>query len=109
VKTTELVARGSTLPDIGVSPDIDKAAFALPEGGISDPVATPQGTAIVRVAGKEGVTDQQIAAGMDLLRDELVNQRRDRLFGGYMSKAKENLKIQVHPEAVARAMEPARR
>ena len=49
-------------------------AFALPEGGVSDPISTPQGTAIIRVAAKEGVTDAQVATGMDQMRDELVNQ-----------------------------------
>jgi hypothetical protein len=73
---------------------------------VSDPIATPQGTAIVRVAEKEAVTDAQIAAGMDQTREELVNQRRDRFFGGYMAKAKETLKISINQETLARAMGP---
>jgi peptidyl-prolyl cis-trans isomerase D len=107
VKTTELIARGAALPDIGISPDIDKAAFALPQGGVSDPIATPQGTAIVRVVEKEAVTDDQIAAGVDQTRTELVNQRRDRLFSGYMVKAKEKLKIEINQDALSRALAPA--
>jgi peptidyl-prolyl cis-trans isomerase D len=107
VKTTELVARGSALPDIGISPDIDKVAFALPQGGVSDPIATPQGTAIVRVVEKEAVTDEQIASGSDQTRTELIDQRRDRLFSGYMVKAKEKLKIQINQETLAGALAPA--
>ena len=107
VKTTELIARGAALPDIGISADVDKVAFALPQGGISNAVATPQGTAIVRVAEKEAVTDAQIAGGMDQTRQELVTQRRDRLFSGYMVKAKEKLKIEINQETLAQAMTPA--
>ena len=107
VKTTELVARGSALPDIGISAEIDKVAFALPQGGVSDPIATPQGTAIVRVVEKEAVTDEQIASGSDQTRTELLDQRRDRLFSGYMVKAKEKLKIQINQETLAGALAPA--
>jgi len=104
VKTTDLIARNSPIPDIGVSAEIERVAFDLPKGAVSDPIATPQGTAIVRVAEKEGVTDAQIAAGQDQLRDELRNQRRDRFFSGYMVKAKEKLKIQINQDNVTRAI-----
>jgi peptidyl-prolyl cis-trans isomerase D len=107
VKPTELVARGAPIPDIGVSPEIDKVVFPMPVGSVSNPISTPQGTAIVRVAEKEPVTDAQIAAGMDQTREELVNQRRDRFFNGYMAKAKESLKIAIHQETLARAVGPA--
>ena len=90
-----------------MSPEIDKVVFPLPVGSVSNPISTPQGTAIVRVAEKEPVTDAQIAAGMDQTREELVNQRRDRFFNGYMVKAKESLKIAIHQETFARAVGPA--
>lgn len=107
VKTTELIARGAALPDVGISAEIDKVAFTLPQGAVSDPIATPQGTAIVRVVEKEGVTEAQIASGQDQLREELVSQRRDRFFSGYMVKAKEKLKIEIRQDTLARAMAPA--
>src|SRR4029453_3178173 len=49
-KDTQLITRGSPIPDVGVNPEIDTAAFALPTGGVSDPVATSTATVIVRVA-----------------------------------------------------------
>ena len=107
VKPTELIARGAPIPDIGVSPEIDKVVFPMPVGSVSSPISTPQGTAIVRVAEKEPVTDAQVAAGMDQTREELINQRRDRFFNGYMLKAKETLKITINQETLARAVGPA--
>ena len=107
IKTTELIARGAQIPDLGASPEIDKAAFALPANGVSDPVTTPQGTVIVRVVEKEGVTDEQVAGGRDQLREELVNQRRDRFFSGYMLKAKQGLKIEIRQDTLARIVGPA--
>jgi hypothetical protein len=102
VKTSELVARGAALPDVGISADIDKIAFAMKPGQVSDPISTPQATAIVRVAERQDVTDEQIAAGREQLREELVNQRRDRFFSAFMQKAKQGLKIDIRQDVLAR-------
>jgi peptidyl-prolyl cis-trans isomerase D len=109
VKTTELITRGSAIPEFGVSADVDKVAFTLPKGGISDPISMAQGTAIVRVVDKEAVTDDQVKTGIETTRAELVNQRRDRFFGAYMAKAKEKLKVDIRQDTLARAISPTAR
>ena len=81
---------------------LENRSFCQRSGGVSDAVSTPTGTAIVRVAEKVDVTDAEIAAGRDQLRDELVNQRRDRFFGAYMQKAKQGLKIDIRQDTLAR-------
>ena len=107
VKTTELLARGSAIPDLGISEAIDAAAFSLPEGGVSDAIATPTGTAVIRVVERVDVTDAEIEQGKDALREELVNQRRDRFFGAYMEKAKTALQINIRQEILAQVTGPA--
>jgi len=102
VKTTELVARGTAIPDLGISEAVDAAAFALPQGGVSDAITTPTGTAVIRVVEKVGVTDAEVESGKDVLRDELVNVRRDKFFGTYMQKAKSGLKINIKQDTLAR-------
>ena len=102
VKSTELLARGSAIPDLGMSEAIDQAAFALPQGGVSDAISTPTGTAVIRVVEKVNVTDAEIEQGRESLREELVNQRRDRFFGAYMQKAKEGLSIAIREDVLAR-------
>jgi peptidyl-prolyl cis-trans isomerase D len=104
VKPTELITRGSAIPDIGASPDVDKVAFSLAKGAVSDPISTPQGTAIIRVVEKEDVTPEQIVSGREQLRDELVNQRRDQFFSAYMQDAKKNLKIEIKQDTLARVV-----
>jgi len=47
------------------------------------------------------VTDAEIEQGKDTLREELVNQRRDRFFGAYMEKAKTSLKINIRQDVLA--------
>jgi peptidyl-prolyl cis-trans isomerase D len=102
MKASDLVARGAALPDLGVSAEVDKVAFSLGPGKVSDPISTPQATAIVRVAEKQEVTDAQIASGRDQLREEMINQRRDKFFSAFMQKAKQGLKINIRQETLAR-------
>jgi peptidyl-prolyl cis-trans isomerase D len=104
VKPTELVARGSALPDLGVSDEADKIAFSLPAGGVSDVISTPGATAVIRVVERQDVTDAQIAAGRDELRDQLTDQRRDRFFSAYMQKTKTGLKINIHQDVLTRIL-----
>src|SRR5262245_9442823 len=48
-KETALISRGSPIPEVGTSADIDKVAFSLPVGGVSPPITTSDGTVIVKV------------------------------------------------------------
>jgi peptidyl-prolyl cis-trans isomerase D len=99
-KTTELIARGSPLPDIGASPAVDAVAFGLPEGAVSDPIGTETGAVIVRVASREDVTAAQIEAGRSALREELLSERRNRFFSSYMTKAKARMAIAINREVI---------
>ncbi len=100
VKTTELVARGSTLPEVGMSPGVDAAVFALPEGGVTGPIVTDSGTVIARVAEKDEVTPEEIATAKNGLREEMLNERRGRFFSAYMQKAREKMKTAINEELV---------
>ncbi|MGE0364085.1 MAG: peptidyl-prolyl cis-trans isomerase [Vicinamibacterales bacterium] len=105
-KASELVARGAALPDIGVNAEVEKAVFDLPVGGVAGPIATPNGQVIARVAERADVTPAQLAEGRDALRQELVNQQRDRFFAAYMAKAKQALKIGIRQDLLAQLMGP---
>jgi peptidyl-prolyl cis-trans isomerase D len=102
VKDTEMIARGSALPDIGTSVEVDKVAFTLPKGAVSDPVATNDGTAIIHVVDREEATPEKFKEGRDAFRAELLNERRSRFFTAYMTKAKEKAKIEVKTDVLQR-------
>src|SRR5258705_10927812 len=103
-KDTQLIARGSALPDIGVSADVDKVAFSLPVGGVSDPIPTASGTVIVRVPERADVTPDAFKQARETFRTQLVNERRERFFSSYMTKAKQGMKIQVNNDIVRRVL-----
>jgi peptidyl-prolyl cis-trans isomerase D len=102
--TTPALARDAVIPNIGKSPEIDKVAFSLPVGAVSDPIVTPQGIAIIRVATRPEVTAADYAAAKEKFRSEVLNERRMRFYQTYMDKARQKMKIEVNEEAMGRAI-----
>ena len=101
VKTTDLIARGAPIGDIGVSPALEDKAFSLPAGTVSDPVVTDNGAAIVKVLERKDVDPAEFAKQKDSTRDELLNQRKQQFFAAYMAKARERMKININREVIA--------
>ena len=101
-KDTQLIARESALPDVGVSAQVDKVAFALPIGGVSDPITTDAGTVVVKVVERDDVTPDEFRTAREQFRAELLNERRSRFFAAYMGKVKEKLNVQIKGDVVTR-------
>ena len=101
VKTTDLIARGAPVADIGVSPAIDAAAFALPANAVSDPIVTDNGAVIVKVVEKKDVTAEELKTGRDQLKDEMLGARRNQFYSAYMTKARDRMNIQINRETLA--------
>jgi peptidyl-prolyl cis-trans isomerase D len=104
VKTTELIARDAPITDLGVSPAVDEAAFAMTTGAVSDPIATDGGAAIIKLVDKVQTTAADYSLAKDKFRDEVLADRRNRFFGAYMVKAKQRMKIQVNRESLQKAV-----
>jgi peptidyl-prolyl cis-trans isomerase D len=103
-KTTELIAREAALPDVGVSPEVDKVAFALPVNGVSDPITTSDGTVIVRVVERDEVTPDEFRPAKETFRAELLNERRNLFFSAYMNRAKEKMAIEINNDVVRKVV-----
>jgi peptidyl-prolyl cis-trans isomerase D len=103
-KTTELIARGAALPDVGASPAVENLAFSLPAGAVSDPIVATNAAVIVKVLERKDVTAEELAAGKAALRDEMLQERRGRFFSAYMVKAKQRMKIDINREVLAKLM-----
>jgi peptidyl-prolyl cis-trans isomerase D len=103
-KDTELIARGSPLPDIGVNKDVENAVFGLPAGSVSEPITTRDGTVIARVVERDDVTPEELRLGKEAFREQLLNERRSRFFTSYMAKAKERMDIEIRQDVVTRML-----
>jgi peptidyl-prolyl cis-trans isomerase D len=98
--TTELVARGTAWPNVGISAALDEALFALPAGGVSTPIVTDAGTVVARIVEREDAKADQLATSRESLRQELLAERRAKFFNAYMAKARTRLSITVNPDVV---------
>ena len=103
-KTTDFITRDAPIPDVGNAPAVLDAAFKLPMGAVSEPISTETGTAIVKVVEKQAVTPTDFTANKDTFREQLLTDRRNRFFSGYMLKAKQGMRIEVNREALQRVV-----
>ncbi len=101
VKTTDLIARGAPIADLGSSPAVDAVAFALPQGGVSDPIVTDNGAAIVKVVEKQEAKPSDFEAQKAALKAEMLNQRKGQFFAAYMNKARQRMNIRINRDAIA--------
>jgi peptidyl-prolyl cis-trans isomerase D len=104
VKTTDLIVRGAALPDVGMSAAVDAAAFALPQGGVSDPIVTDTGAVIVKVLEKQSPTADEVKTGRDAVKGELLSQHKQRFYASYMTKARERMSITSNPQVIAQVI-----
>ena len=101
---SELLARGSAVPEAGVSPAVDAVAFTLPTGGVSDAIVTDNGAVIVKVLEKKDVTPAEVTTGKPQVREQLIAERRNRFYTSYMNKARERMKININRETLAQVI-----
>jgi peptidyl-prolyl cis-trans isomerase D len=104
VETTDLIARGSPIGKLGVSAAVDAVAFTLPVNAVSDPIRTETGAVVVKVLERKDVTGKELADGRKTVRDEIVNERKNRFFSTYMAKAREKMQININNAAVAQVV-----
>jgi len=99
-KSSELVARGAALPDVGVNAQVEKAAFALAAGSVGEPVVTADGTTIVKVLEPAGREPSEMAASRESVRQDLLRERRNDFFTAYMVKARQRMKIELNRDVL---------
>ena len=104
MQETDLIARGAALPAIGISAAVDRVAFGLPVGGVSEPIETGAGVAIVRVVERDEVTVEELARAREAFRADLVAERRGQFYSAYMVRAREQTPIQVDNDVLGRVL-----
>ena len=95
VRTTDLVPRGSPLPDVGVSDAVDEVVFRLPAGAVSDPIVAGDHVVVARVVERRDVTAAELAAGRAALAQQMLAERRERFFSAYMARARQRMDIRI--------------
>jgi peptidyl-prolyl cis-trans isomerase SurA len=67
-----------------LTPEVEKAAFALPVGGVSDPLPTPEGYRILKVVEKTEPTQVPFEEVKGEIQKRLSAERTDREYESYM-------------------------
>jgi len=101
VKTTEFIARGGQIADIGPSPAVDAVAFRMQPNEVSDPIVTDNATVIVKVLERQDPVPADVSSGKNTLKGELLNQKRGQFYAAYMTKARDRMKVNVNRELIA--------
>ena len=103
VGSSDLVARGAALPEVGISAAVEAVAFKMDPGAVSEPIETGNTVAVVRLAEREDASAEELDEQRERLRDQLVATRQGQFFSAYMTRVKERLAIDVDLGALERA------
>lgn len=101
-QSDSLVARGQPLGDLGASAAVEAAVYSLPVGGLSPPVRTPAGWAVVRVLEKKEYDPSAFEREKAALTASLTDERRGQLFRAYMQEARKRFPVLRRPDALKR-------
>lgn len=108
VKTTDLIARGTALPEIGVNQAVEDAVFKLKNGETSGAISTDNAVVVVHVKEKQDVKPEEMATGISAVRDELRQQHQNEFFGAYMVKARDRMTLTYNNAAIESILAPGR-
>jgi peptidyl-prolyl cis-trans isomerase D len=100
VTSTDPIARGGSIPGVGVSEKIDAIAFSLKPGEISEPIATDNAVVVVRAVERQEIVPAGLEADRETVRAELLQQRTGAFFNAYMTKARATMKIEYNEAAI---------
>lgn len=104
VKQSELMTRGSAFPEIGINRTLERVAFELPVGSVSDVIETDTLATIVHIMERQDVTTEQIDTAKESLKAELQQNKKNQFYETYMAKVQEQLLINVDETALEAAI-----
>jgi peptidyl-prolyl cis-trans isomerase D len=100
VKSTELITRGTAIPEVGTNKAVDDAVFALKVNETTGPIATDNAVVVARVKERQDAKPEELAKSRPSLRAELMNQRGNEFFGAYMTKARDRFTVKYNENAL---------
>jgi peptidyl-prolyl cis-trans isomerase D len=90
MKTSDLVGRDQQVPDIGSLAQSAPALFDLNIGQISNAINNQTTGVVAKIVDKQQPSADDLAKNFDATRDALLNQRRDQMYGVFVSNLVSN-------------------
>ncbi len=102
VKTTDLIARGSAIVrSRNQSGNRCGGIQAAGQDGVSDPIVTDNGAAVIKVVEKNNAAAGEFEKQKDSLKGELLNERKQRFYASYMASARKRMNIKINRDTLA--------
>jgi peptidyl-prolyl cis-trans isomerase D len=104
IKTSDLLTRGSAIPEFGSIGELDKEVFSLPIGKPGTPLSVSGKTIAFDVKERQAINPDEMKKSLDSVRSEMLPQRRDLYFTAYIQdvrkKMESNKKIKINDSVV---------
>ena len=102
MKTSDFVAPDGQVPDIGSMGGQASVAFSMKPGDISGPITTGENGAVLSIIDVQAPSDADFAAKRDQIRETLLQQKQQELFGLFVTNLRDQLeksgKIKINQE-----------
>lgn len=102
MKTSDYVLPDGQVPDIGSMTGQAAVAFTMKPGEISGPIMSGGGGAVLQLIDNQKPSEADFAAKRDEIRDQLLQQRQQELFGLFISNLRAQMeksgKIKINQE-----------
>jgi peptidyl-prolyl cis-trans isomerase SurA len=76
-------------------PEFDKVAFALPQGGVSDPVRTHFGWHVIKVEERKSVAVKPFEEMKDQLQEKLTREQLEKYADQYVKELRQQATVEV--------------
>jgi parvulin-like peptidyl-prolyl isomerase len=83
-----------------INPELEKAAFALPIGSVSEPMPVEGGYRVIKVTAKTSGSTTPYDAAKDKVRDRLMAARFDEAYEAYMLELRKNGSVELRVREV---------
>jgi peptidyl-prolyl cis-trans isomerase D len=91
-KTSDLVGESGQVPDFGQVGSVAPDLFNMAPGAISGPINAQRTGVVAKILDKVSPTPEEVAKNLDTTREQILDQRREEVFGIYVSTAQDEYK-----------------
>jgi parvulin-like peptidyl-prolyl isomerase len=83
-----------------INPELEKVAFALPVGSVSDPLPVEGGYRLIKVTAKTSGSTTPYEAAKEKVRDRLMMSRFEKAYDAYMQELRKNASVELRVREV---------
>jgi len=91
VKTSEMLIKGSSIPEFGSIAELDKEMFTLPLGKPGTPITFANKTLAFAVKERQQVNPDEMKKALEMVRTELLPERREQYFNAYIQEVRKKM------------------